>query len=677
MKHLILKELHLENFQKFQQETFTFASGRNIIQGENRAGKTTILSSMLWLLFGKDAYGQTDTGRGSFDIKRRENENTIPHTDVTVQGTFLLTDGIQRETFTLKRILHECWNKKNEYTGDETQCFINDVPYKVGDYQQYISNIIDEDEFRMISTVGYFNTLKTDYKRNYLCAMAGVKSMEDVIADSGNENWQQFLNDISGKNLEDAIKQLIFERKQLKKQYESIDPQIQALEKIKPEELDWNQIDVDLQQAKQELQQIEVSLSDAGEAIKSQSNRIANLRKKATDKHKEFFEVTKQINDAKQKALAEAQEELYKKDEKLRDKQNQLKSAESTKKSLEIAIETYTTQIELCNKDMKILMDSYNDEQTQVFSYQDNAVICPLLKDHVCQSPEIARMMEENKEKALAEYNTRKHEKLELIMKQGRKKKEQKTELESQLIKAQEDLAQTKQTIEALTTVISSMPVYSNTQIDESNIVIPGKQELEEKRMAINAEIAELEKQADELAGNLSSEDNTELKKQKAELNARIENLIKEASKRNQIDKISQEINRLNSEASKLAEQINELDQRELTAKDISRAIMEDATERVNKLFKIVTWQMFELQKNGLYAEVCKPCVNGISNSLNTEARINIGIDICNAISLFRGLTAPLFIDNAESVNELLPNIGQRIEMFVAPKGTKLTINNF
>lgn len=675
MKHLVLKELQVENFQKFQSETFSFGK-YTVICGENRAGKTTVQSAMLWLLFGKDAYGQTDTGRGAFDIKRRENGQTIPHTDVTVQGTFQLTDGNVENVIVLKRVLHECWNKRNEYTGDETQCFVDDIPYKVGDYQQYISEIINEEEFRMISTVGYFNSLKNDFKRNYLCTMAGVQSIEDIVSESGNNKWKQFLKDISGKSLDDAIKQLSFERKQLKKQYEAIDPQIQALQKVKPEESNWEQIDLDIENCKKELHLVESSLNNACEAIKNHQATINELQKKSSEKHKEFFMLTKQINEAKQKALAEARNELYKKDEELRDKQNKLKSAESTMRSLEIAIETYTTQIELCNKDMKTLMDSYNDEQAQVFSYNNDLVICPLLKEHVCQSPEIARMMEENKEKALAEYNTRKHEKLELIMKQGRTKKEHKTELELELNKAKESLAQNKQTIEALTTVISSMPVYSNTDIDESNIDIPGKKELEEKRIAINAEITELEKKADMLSMSFQTEDNNDLKKRKTELNTRIESLIKEASKRDQISKIEQEIDRLNSEGTRLAAQINELDQRELTAKDISRAIMEDATERVNKLFDIVTWQMFELQKNGLYAEVCKPCINGVSNSLNSEARINIGIDICNAISIFKGFSAPLFIDNAESVNELISSVGQRIEMYVAPKGVKLSITN-
>lgn len=678
MKHLILQELHLENFQKFQNETFTFAPGRNIIRGENRAGKTTVLSAMLWLLFGKDAYGQTDTGRGAFDIKRREHDGAvITHTDVTVQGIFQMVDGGTKETFTLKRILHECWNKKNEYTGDETQCFVNDVPYKVGDYQEYINSIIPEEEFRMISTVGYFNTLKTDFKRNYLCAMGGVQSMDDIVAQSGNRQWKQFLSDISGKTLDEAIKQLSFERKQLKKQYESIDPQIQSLEKVKPHEEDWFQIDEEITAAKTQLAGIEESLQNVSEAMKQQQQQIADIRRQESDKRQEFYNITRQLSEARQKALTDARNELYKKDEELRNKKNNLKTLEEAKTNLERDIESYTAKIQLCNRQMQEFLDRYNEEQAQVFTASEDTMICPLLKGHICQSPELARHMQQNREQAMASFNTSKQQKLELIMKEGRLKKEQKTECETRLAEAQESLDNTIKAIEALHVVINSMPVHTDREIDESSIIIPGKEQLEEQRMSVNAEIIELEKKADQLAANQNPADNAELKRQKAELNNKIEELIRKAANRDQIDKINLEIDRLNTEGKRLAQQINALDQRELTAKDISRAIMEDATERVNKLFDIVTWQMFELQKNGLYAEVCKPCVNGISNSLNTEARINIGIDICNAISTFRGLTAPLFIDNAESVNELLYSPGQRIEMSVAPQGTKLTINNF
>ena len=79
MKEMILKELHLENFQKFKNQTFQFGSVETHIHGENRAGKTTIQSAMLWLLFGKDANGNVvygycidiDTGVQTFARKRK------------------------------------------------------------------------------------------------------------------------------------------------------------------------------------------------------------------------------------------------------------------------------------------------------------------------------------------------------------------------------------------------------------------------------------------------------------------------------------------------------------------------------------------------------------------------------------------------------------------------------
>jgi DNA repair exonuclease SbcCD ATPase subunit len=186
MKEMILKELHLENFQKFKNQTFQFGSVETHIHGENRAGKTTIQSAMLWLLFGKDANGSTDMGRGAFDIKRRSNGEVV-HADVSVQGIFLL-DG---ETITLKRVLHENYTKKNEYSGDETQCFVNYTPYQLGEYKKYIESIISEDEFRMITNIEYFLSLKTDFQRKYLCAMGGVQSVDDICSE--NPKWKEFL----------------------------------------------------------------------------------------------------------------------------------------------------------------------------------------------------------------------------------------------------------------------------------------------------------------------------------------------------------------------------------------------------------------------------------------------------------------------------------------------------
>ena len=53
--------------------------------------------------------------------------------------------------------------------------------------------------------------------------------------------------------------------------------------------------------------------------------------------------------------------------------------------------------------------------------------------------------------------------------------------------------------------------------------------------------------------------------------------------------------------------------------------------------------------------------------------KINAGLDIINAICKFEGITVPIFTDNAESINELLPTQSQIIRLVVS-EDDKLTI---
>ena len=47
-----LQRLHLKNFRLFQDKTFTFSDGINLILGENGSGKTTVLEALNVLLTG-------------------------------------------------------------------------------------------------------------------------------------------------------------------------------------------------------------------------------------------------------------------------------------------------------------------------------------------------------------------------------------------------------------------------------------------------------------------------------------------------------------------------------------------------------------------------------------------------------------------------------------------------
>ena len=64
--------------------------------------------------------------------------------------------------------------------------------------------------------------------------------------------------------------------------------------------------------------------------------------------------------------------------------------------------------------------------------------------------------------------------------------------------------------------------------------------------------------------------------------------------------------------------------------------------------------------------ETCIPLIGGVAyGSANTAAQVNAGLDIINALSRFYGVSAPIFIDNRESVNEIIPTQSQIINLVV------------
>ncbi|MFA6830634.1 MAG: AAA family ATPase [Bacilli bacterium] len=666
MKTLFLKEMHVENFQKFKRETFEFGQTTNIY-GPNRAGKTTIYSAMTWLLFGKDSQGRTDTGRGAFDIKRLENKEKVDHEDVSVLGVFFIDD----KHFQLKRVLHEKWTKGKEatYTGDETLCYIDDVPKKITEYQAFINDIMSEDEFRMITDINYFLSLSTAYQRNYLCVMGGVRPIEDIC--ESNTVWKTFLNELSGKSLEDALKQYSYEKKELEKKLRDLDPAIRALEDNKPQPLNWDELSSEKTMLESLMEDVNASINDSGKLDESKQKEINLIRTSISDKRKEFYNVTNKIEEEKQRVKRAFEDEAYSKGEDKRKHQLKLRELYSEKSALESAIKELSSKAERLSEEKKALFEEYKKEQEQTFKNDQSGTMCPLLANHVCNSLELIAHMDKNRELAESTFNRKKEERISQIIKNGKAKAKEEDECKEKIEEKNKMVSSIDRQIEAETTIVESMPDYIPER--DKPIASPEITSLSQTRISLNAEISALE---EELKAKETEEkpDNSELTAKKMELKRKHEDVIGKLSVRKQIEDTDKSILEYKDRANKIASSLSELNNKEFLAKEINRASVEEATERVNKLFAITTWQMFELQKNGLYAEVCKPSIEGVSQSLNTEAMINVGIDIANTISRFKGVSAPLFIDNHESVNETIPTVGQSINLFVAPQGTELTI---
>jgi hypothetical protein len=126
-----------------------------------------------------------------------------------------------------------------------------------------------------------------------------------------------------------------------------------------------------------------------------------------------------------------------------------------------------------------------------------------------------------------------------------------------------------------------------------------------------------------------------------------------------------------------LAVQKAEIEGEEMTIEEMVHKQSEEIERRVNSLFQLVKFRMFEQQINGGEKPTCIATVNGVRYAdLNSAMKINAGLDIINTICAFNEVTAPIFIDNAEGVNTLHPTMAQVIRLEVTNSDFTITISN-
>jgi hypothetical protein len=141
------------------------------------------------------------------------------------------------------------------------------------------------------------------------------------------------------------------------------------------------------------------------------------------------------------------------------------------------------------------------------------------------------------------------------------------------------------------------------------------------------------------------------------------------------VDILAEETKALESTARYLAQQIATIERDEDTLKAFTKAKITEAEARINRLFSKVQFQLFDYTIEGNESETCIPFVDGVNfQSANTASQINAGLEIINVISQFYNVTAPIFIDRRESVNEITKTEAQIINLTVT-KSKVLTIN--
>ncbi|WGU68213.1 hypothetical protein QIU19_13250 [Capnocytophaga canimorsus] len=314
-------------------------------------------------------------------------------------------------------------------------------------------------------------------------------------------------------------------------------------------------------------------------------------------------------------------------------------------------------------------------ENENTLQFSDNEFVCPC-----CNRPYEADNIEAKKEEMLANFNKNKADKLAKIEKQASELLEQKTKIESDITLFEQNIETAKFEVSKLEIKVSELENQLQTEqaklgqtngktTDEVyNELLVNNEQIKKK----NAAISILEKELQEVP----KVDNQALIEQKNNLKSDIESLKIELQKEAQIQQADNRIQTLKAEEKALAQSIANVEKEIYTADQLTKARIEKIESNINSKFKYVRFKLFDTQVNGGEVETCEALIDSVPfNNANTAGKINAGIDIINTLCDFYQVSAPIFIDNRESVSELIESKSQIINLFVSEQDKTLRIN--
>lgn len=642
MRSIIIKEIHFVNFKGFRNMTIEFNEDITTICGRNGSGKTSIFDGFTWLLFGKDSQD-----RKAFNIKTLdENGKAIPKLPHEVSA-IIVVDG---ETIELCRRFNEKWVKRRgqieeEFTGHEEERLYNNVPMSLKEWNEKISNICSEQVFKFITNPKYFVSQKPDVQRAMLFRMAGELSDADIAA--GNDDFSALLASLTGKTMEEYKKEIQAKKRRIKAEIEAIPERIDERKRdiSALSEYDYPSIEASIKDKQDKVAKIEaemLDLSKKNEAIsKKRSEAIKELGQLKERKLRLEYEI-------KEKVTADYRAAISKKN----DIQSKISDLERNIQSLSNRRDGLKRTIEECASYREKLIAEWKSINASTITFNENDFVCP-----TCKRPLDIDDIEKKQQEMTENFNLTKSSRLAENNRKGQENKKKMQEAEALIISIDGDIKKASEEIEKL----KSAEEYAINLVEpDAYPVIEGNTEYKKLSEEISAKEKALEG---------SSTNNVDTSSQKQELSllkSEIDSLKRTLANRETITRNTQRIGELEAQYKEGAQELADLEHIEFTMAAFNKARIEAIDKRINSMFSLVKFKMYEQQINGGEIETCEAVVNGIPYSgQNNAMQINMGIDIINAICKFEGITAPIFIDNAESVNEFIPSHSQVIKLVV------------
>lgn len=638
-----LKRLELKNVGGVKHFILEPNGKDQSVYGDNGTGKTTIASSISWLMFDKDVMGNT------FPIKTLDSSGEpVHHLEHSVEGAF----EEEGKTITLKKVFSEIWqttrgSSEETMNGHTTEHFIDGVPTLQKDYKAKVALIAPEEVFRLLTTPAYFPSIMPWAKRRaMLLDVCGDISDADVVA--SDKALAPLSSILADRTIEDHKAVLRASMKKTADAIKGIPPRIDELTKTISEE-------------SAEAKEKELASARANHAILAESLSAA---RSGNDGGK-----AKRVADIDLRLVELEAEFSKKKNAELEEAETTARLARNAVAEVDLKIPVLVAEIEALKKadplakieeaitvssgQLEALKQEWRDIKAEVFS----PGVCPTCSQEIPVG-----------ESDIENFNAKRAERIEKNQVAGKAKSQEiqalMAEKESALSQKDKLVEEKQQAIDQLNAVAitlrnsaakaqAQVDIISNTKIDSKEHV-----GLAKERHLLSMEIAALD----------NATDTTELEEKIADLSLEIEGLVDIIARIKLSGETKARIEELKAEDKTLCAEWARMEKELFLMEKFIRTKVSLLEEKINTKFELARFKLFQEQQNGGLAECCEVTFGGVpyGAGLNNGARINVGLDIIRTLSKHFGKDMLTIIDNSESVTTLIPMECQIIRLVVS-----------
>lgn len=644
-----ITHIFAQNFCKFYGKNTldTDFSIKTVLSGQNEVGKSTVKRIILDVLNCHDENDREITGIRPHD----ESGVEIDDVDIVRAVTFEI-DGKEK---TLKKVTRQKRNKKGEITGSVTDYSINDVPYKMADYNQYINDNMAElgvlpfclnamtllnksQAEQRLALASYFGTRTDEEICDMFPQFAELKPMfDDGDVDQLKKVCRGKLNGTGGRN---GSKGLIKER-------DDISTAIDTIRSTR-NYVDLAELEIQKKSYEPQLKEIEDKLADNNKFLEERqaiTDGILQLKFKQSDMKRE-------ANTENEKKRRELMAQLHDFEQQKSRLEADISSKERSKETLERSVVQMKTELDSTRTE-------WNKANQLVFDEADTD--CPMC----------GQKLPEDKIGALRnDFETKKKENLKKITDRGNLLSSNIKTFEGDIKIAEKGISDCRAELK---------------EIAEKQKVV--KQEYDkvptEVDMSANTEYVALTKEIEEKEKSLSEENafadiKRELEQERAELIRKIsavDTRIEDGNKNNQ--SIDNDIADKENERTDLNQQIADWERKLDLLKEFTRKKNELLQADVNKYLEFATVKLFRPLLNGDTEECCDFVYNGeaYARNLNHGARMLTEVDVCRAFQKVASVNFPIIIDDTESVDDWrIPQIDNQLILLKHTQDKELVI---